>query len=141
MSFRGIVRTHNICLSTNGHQTVDVFADRHKDLSSHVTALLRSRRLVLNVDTSSSLLDEKHCKLHDRCQATMSSIRISDNRSEEVSVCELRALGFGDGHALFTLLSVVEELGHEKMANFVRYRGLHHLAKLQNVAARVLTYG
>jgi hypothetical protein len=43
----------------------------------------------------------------------MSCIRVGDNRSEEVSVCELRALGFCDGQALLTLLSVVEELCHE----------------------------
>jgi hypothetical protein len=43
----------------------------------------------------------------------VSSIRIGNDRSEEVSVCELRALGFGDRHTLLTLLSVVEELCHE----------------------------
>jgi hypothetical protein len=58
MRVNSFLRTHNIGLSTDGYQTVDMLADRYKDLSSHVAALLRSRRLVLNVDTSSSLLDE-----------------------------------------------------------------------------------
>jgi hypothetical protein len=58
----------------------------------------------------------------------MSRIRIGDDRSEEVSIGKLRTLGLCGGEALFTLLSVVEELCHEKMANLVRHRGLHLLA-------------
>jgi hypothetical protein len=118
--FRAIL-THDICLCTNSYQAVDVFADRYQHFSSHVTTLLRSRCLVLNVDTSSSLLNEELCELHDSCKTTVTCIRIGDYWAEKISVCKLRTFGFRNSYPLFALLSVVEELCHEKMANLVRY--------------------
>lgn len=89
-----------------------------------MTTLLRARSLVLNMNTSSTLLDEQHRELHDRCQTSMSSVRISDDGSQEVGVGKLCTLSFGRSKALLSLFSVVEKLCHEKVADFVRYSGL-----------------
>jgi hypothetical protein len=120
--------THDICLGTNRYQSVDVLADRHQDLSSHVTTLLRSRRLILNVYTSSTFLNEQLGKLHDGCKTAMSRIRIGYDWSQEVGVGNIRAVCFWRGEALFALLSIVEELRHEKVADLIRYGGLLALA-------------
>ena len=58
-----------------------MLTDGHEHLSSHVSTLLRSRCLIFNVDTRSTFLDEQLCELHDGCEASVSSIRISDNRA------------------------------------------------------------
>jgi hypothetical protein len=117
--------THNICLGTDGNQAVDVLADGHQDLSSHVSTLLGSWGLVLDVDTSSTLLNEELRQLHHGSQTSVSSIGISDNRAQIVDVGEFRAISFRQGsNTLLTLLAVVEELGHEEMRDFVGDSGL-----------------
>jgi len=112
-------RTHDIGLSTDGDQTVDVFLDGHKHLSGHVSALLGSRGLILNVNTSSTLLDEHLGKLHDGGQTTVAGISIGDDGAKEVGGGKLGALRFGNSKALFTLLPVVEELREPEMLDFV----------------------
>ena len=57
--------THDISLSADGDETVDVFADRDQDLASHVSTLLSAGCLVLDVNASSSLLDKELGELHD----------------------------------------------------------------------------
>lgn len=97
-----------------------MLADGDQDLSSHVTALLGSWGLVFNMDTSSSLLDEKLGKLHNGSQTAMSSISIGNDWSEVVNVLQLAAgLSRSGGDSFFALLSVVEELCHEEMLNLV----------------------
>jgi hypothetical protein len=131
VQFHGFAHhTHDIGLGADGNQSVDVLADRYKDLSSHVTTLLRSWRLILNVNTSSTLLDKKHGELHDRSQTSVSSVGIGNDWSEKVGVSDLRAVRLWCCETLFTLLSVVEQLGHEKMANLVRYGSLRSLATI-----------
>lgn len=113
--------THNVCLSSDGYQAVDVLADRYQNLSSHVSTLLGSWSLILNVYASCTLLDEELGELHDRRKTSMSSIRISNDWSQVVDIGEFGAIGLCRAETLLALLSVVEELCHEQMANLVRY--------------------
>lgn len=116
--------THDVSLGTDSRKTVNVFADGNQDLSGHVTTLLRSWGLVLNVNTSSTLLDEELGQLHHSSQTTMSSIRIGNDGAEVVDVGQLGSLRFGDAQALLSLLSVVEQLRHEEVADLVGDGGL-----------------
>jgi len=54
----------------------------------------------------------------------MPSVRIRNNGPEEVGVGHTDAVGFGSSEAFFALLTVVEELGHEEVLNFVWDSGL-----------------
>lgn len=114
-----ITLTHNVGLSADGDQTVDVLTDGHQHFTSHVPALLRARSLVLNVDTGSASLDEKLGQFHDRGQTTVASVGVRDDGSEVVNVGHLVTLVLWGGDALLTLLPVVEELGHEELVDLV----------------------
>lgn len=117
--------THDISLRSNSYQTIDMLADRYKYLSSHMSTLLRSRSLILNMNTGSSLLNKQFCQLHNGSQSSVSSISICDDGPEVVDVGELGAVDFRFGrHTLFSLLAVVEELSHEEMADFIWDSGL-----------------
>lgn len=87
--------THDISLRTDGNQPIDVLANRHKNLPGHMTALLGPRRLVFNMDTSCTLLDEQLSELHGSCQASMTSISISDNRPEKIRIGSILSLRKG----------------------------------------------
>jgi hypothetical protein len=78
--------THDVGLRSNGYKSVDMFTDRNKNLPGHMTALLSARCLVLDMDTSSTLLDEELCKLHNGSEATMASIGVSDDGPQIVNV-------------------------------------------------------
>jgi len=78
--------THDIGLSTNGNETVDVLANRHQDLASHVSALLGTRSLVLDVNTSRTLLNEQLRELHNSSQTTVSGVCVCNNRPQEIGV-------------------------------------------------------
>ena len=120
-----IEHTHNISLCSNSNKTVDVLADWHQDLSRHMSALLGSWSLILNVNTSSALLNEQLGQLHDRSQPTMSSISIGDDWSEVIDVGEFGPIGFRGGcNTFFSLLAVVKKLGLEKMLDLVWNGGL-----------------
>jgi hypothetical protein len=101
-----------------------VLADGDKHFAGHVSALLRSGRLVLNVDACCALLDEELRELHDCGEAAVTGIRIGDDGSEVVDTGSVRSVCFGCGEALFSLLAVVKELGHEEVADLVRDRGV-----------------
>ena len=120
--------THDISLSADGNETVDVFADRNQDLASHVSTLLGTRRLILNVNTSSTLLDKELGELHDSCQTTVTGVCICNERSQEVDVWCLRLVGRAE--TLFALLAVVEELGHEQVADLVGDGGVRVVCKI-----------
>jgi hypothetical protein len=113
----GYEHTHDISLSTNSDETVDVLADRNQDFASHVSTLLGAGRLVLDVNASSSLLDEKLGKLHDSSKTTVTGICVRNKRPQEIDVGSFRLVR--RAKALFTLLAVVEKLGHEQMADLV----------------------
>ena len=113
------VAAHDIGLGTDGNKPVDVFADGDEDFASHVSALLCSRSLVLDMNTSSTLLNEQFCELHDCRETTVTSIGIGDDWTKEVGVCEVLALGGRGGESFMALLAVVEELCHEEMLYLV----------------------
>lgn len=113
----GYRHTHDVGLSADGNETVDVFADRNQNLASHVSTLLGARRLVLNVNASSSLLDEQLGELHDSGETTVTGVCVRNKRSQEVNVGSFRLVR--RAKTLLTLLAVVEELGHEQMADLV----------------------
>jgi hypothetical protein len=118
------VITHNVGLRADGDQPVDVLADGHEHLAGHVPALLRPGRLVFDVNAGGTLLHEHLGELHDRRDAAVSGVGISDDGSQEVRVRELRALGLWHAEALLALLAIVEELGEPEVLHLVRHGGL-----------------
>jgi hypothetical protein len=120
-----MLHTHNVCLSTNGYQSVDMLADGYQHLSSHVAALLCPGSLILNVNTGGTLLDEQLCELHDSCEAAVSSVCVGNDRSQKIGIGDFCAVGLWCGDSLFALLSVVEELCHEKVADLIWHGGLN----------------
>jgi hypothetical protein len=116
--------THDVSLRSNCNEAVDMFLNGNKDLSGHMTTLLCARGLVFNVDSCRTLLNEQLGKLHDRGETTMPSIRVGNNGAEIVNVEKVCALLLGDAETLLSLLSVVEELGHEEMGDLVGNGGL-----------------
>lgn len=118
------ITTHDVGLGSDSDQTVDVLADRYQDLSCHVSAFLCSWCLVLDVNTSSTLLNEQFREFHDGCQSTVTGICISDDGSQVVNLAQLRTVGLGCSDALLALLSIVEQLRLEKVANLVGNGGL-----------------
>lgn len=125
------VGAHDIGLGTDGYQAVDVLTNGHKDLSSHVTALLGARGLVLDVNTGGTLLNEELGKLHDSRQTTVTSVGISDDGPEVVDVGNLGALFFGGREAFLALLAIMEELGHEEMCDLVWHSGIGVVSKIR----------
>lgn len=118
-------QTHNIGLRPYSNQPINMFTNWNQNLPRHMSTLLRPRRLILNMNTSSSLLNEEFCELHDGSESSVSGISVCDDGAEVVDIGEFRTIGFGFcGYAFFTLFAVVEELGHEEMANFVWDGGL-----------------
>ena len=60
----------------------------------------------------------------------MASIGVRNDWSEVVDVGNLVSLGFWGANTFFSLLSVMEELCHEKVLYFVRYGILKPLSVL-----------
>ena len=106
-------QTHDIGLSADGDETVDVFTDRDQDLASHVSTLLSARCLILDMNTSGSSRDEPLGQLHHGSQTTVASVGIGNDGTEVVHIGNLGALFLGGCDAFLPLLSVVEELSHE----------------------------
>jgi hypothetical protein len=80
------------------------------------------------MDPCCSLLDEQLRELHHSGETAMAGVCVCDDGAKVVDVCDLGAGGFGFcGYAFFTLLAVVEELGHEEVRNFVWDSGLESL--------------
>lgn len=49
----------------------------------------------------------------------MASVGVCNYWPKEVRICDLATVGFGGAHALFTLFTVVEQLGQEELVNFI----------------------
>ena len=124
------IDAHDICLSTDGHESVDVLADWDENFASHVSTLLGTWHLILNVNTSCTLLNEELGELHHSSQTAVSSVSISDNWSKEVGVGKLRTLTWRSAEAFLALLAVVEELGHEEVVHLVRDSGVWVICKI-----------
>jgi hypothetical protein len=119
------VCTHDISLRSDGNKAIDMFTDWNQHFPSHVPALLSPRRLVLDMYSRCSLLDEQLRELHHCGQSPMSGVCVCDDGAEIIDVCELGAVSFRFcGNAFFALLAVVEELGHEEVGDFVGDGGL-----------------
>lgn len=101
-----------------------MLANGHEDLARHVSALLCSWRLILNVNSCCSLLNEELGQLHDGRETTVTRVGIGDNGSQVVDLGKLGALRLGRTQTLLALLAVVEELRHEEMADLVGDGGL-----------------
>lgn len=120
----GRAHTHDVRLGPDSDQSVDVLADGYKHFACHMSALLRSRCLILNVNTGGTLLNKQLCELHNGRKPTVSSVCIGDDRTEVVDIRSVRAIRFWCGESLFSLLPVVEQLGHEKVLHLVGDGGL-----------------
>lgn len=120
--------THDIGLSTNSNKTVDVLADWHQDLASHVSAFLCARSLIFDMNTSSTLLNEHFGQLHDSSQTTVSSVSIGNDWSEEIGVSKLRSLRFWHAQSFFSLFSVVKQLCEPEVLYFLRYSVLSRVS-------------
>jgi len=111
------ISAHDISLGTDGNQTVDVFADGNQHLTGHVATLLGTGSLVLNVNTSSTALNEELGQLHDGSQATMTGIGIGNDGTEIVDVGDVGALVLRGGDTLLALFPVVEKLCHKELVD------------------------
>src|SRR4051812_3695092 len=119
------VHNHDVGLRTKGDQTVYVLINSHQALSRHMSTLLGPWSLIFNMNTSSTLLDEQLCQLHDRGQASMAGVSIRNNGSQVIYIGEFGTLCFRLGtHTLLSLLAIVEELCHEEVSYLVWDRGL-----------------
>ena len=107
--------TQDIGLETGSNQTVNMLTDGDKDLSSHVTALLGTRLLVLQMDTSSTSEDLHLDQLHDGGHATETSVTISNDGAEEIDLGGVEPLLLGHVSASLFLLAVMELLGLEEL--------------------------
>lgn len=114
------VRAEDIGRSSDGNQSVDVLLDRDKNLTGHVTALLGTGSLVLNVDTGGTSLDEHLGELDDGSKTSVTGVGIGDDGSQVVDGGgELGSLGLRQRQSLLVLLSVVEELGKPQVLDLV----------------------
>jgi hypothetical protein len=116
--------THDVRLSSNSDQSIDVLADGHQYLSSHVPTLLCPWCLILNMNTRRTLLNEELGELHDSRQTSMTGICVCDYWSQVIDVGAVCAIGLGGREALFALLSVVEKLSHKEVLYFIGHGSL-----------------
>lgn len=117
-----VLHTHDVVLKTDSNQTVDMFGDGHEYFSGHVPALLRTGRLILNVNTSSTLLDEHFRQLHNGCKTTMARVSISHNGPHVVHVGRLSTLLGGHTATGILLLAIMEKLCHKQVLNLIGHR-------------------
>lgn len=123
------VAAHDVGLRADRDKAVDVLADGDEDLAGHVAALFRAGGLVFNVNTGGALFDKELGQLHHGSQAAVTGVGVGDNGAEVVNVGKVGALGLGHAQALLALLAVVEELGHEQVADLVGDGGLNDIRK------------
>mmetsp|Transcript_60742 Transcript_60742/g.112706 ORF Transcript_60742/g.112706 Transcript_60742/m.112706 type:complete len:299 (+) Transcript_60742:662-1558(+) len=109
----------HICLQPDGDQARDVLCNRHQDLATHVAALLGAWFLILNVNASSTILDEHLGQLHGGSEPSMSGVCISNDRVEVVHqrlLCKLLSR-----HVLpcSILLAIMEHLCSKELVHLV----------------------
>lgn len=96
-----------------------MLADRYKHFARHVTALLSTRRLVFDMYTGRSILDEQFGKLHDRREAAVACVSVGYHWPKKVRVRYASSLVFRDRQTFFALFTIVEELGEEKLVDLI----------------------
>lgn len=114
-----VLDTHDIELDAGGDQAVNVLRDGDQDLAGHVTALLGTGHLILQMDTGSTTLDKHLGELHVGSDTTVAGISISNDGAQKVDVGHLGTLLLGGGQAGLALLAIVEELGKEQVLDLV----------------------
>ena len=107
--------TEDISLKTGSDQTVNVLTDGDEDLSSHVSALLGSGLLILQMDTSGTSKDLHLDQLHDGGHTTETGVTVSNDGAEEINLGGVEPLLLGHESASLTLLAVMEKLGLEEL--------------------------
>mmetsp|Transcript_39892 Transcript_39892/g.49290 ORF Transcript_39892/g.49290 Transcript_39892/m.49290 type:complete len:299 (-) Transcript_39892:19-915(-) len=112
-------RVEHVGLKTDGNQSLDVLLCGDQDLAAHVAALLGARLLVLNVDASSSVLDEHLRQLHGGSDASVAGVSISDDGIQVVHAGSLGAFIWLHATSLLILLAIVEQLGTEELIHLV----------------------
>eukprot|EP00128_Syssomonas_multiformis_P016434 Colp12_sorted_trinity150504_noHs@9148 len=113
------LNAHDVGLETNGLETADVLRHGDKNLATHVTALLGTGSLVLNVNTSNTSLNEHLGELHNGRETTVTSVGVSDDGAEEVNVRSLQTLLARHLSASLVLAAIMEELGLDKVLGLV----------------------
>ena len=109
--------SEDIGLETSSDQTVNVLTDGDEDLTSHVSALLGTRLLIFQMDTSSTRKNLHLDQLHDGSHTTETGITISNNGTEEINLGGVKPLLLGHVGTSLTLLAVMEKLGLEELLN------------------------
>ena len=93
--------------------------DGDEDLTGHMSALLGSWGLILDVDTSSTLLNKELGELHGGGEAAMASVGVSNNGSHIIGGRSRGEFCLRKTSASFPLFPVVEELGGEQVLDLV----------------------
>ena len=83
----------------------------YQDLASHVTALLCPRRLILNVNSGSTVLNEELGQFHDGGKPAVTGVSVGNDRSKKICIGKIAAVGFWRSNTLFSLFAIMEELG------------------------------
>jgi hypothetical protein len=98
-----------------------MFGDRDEYLACHVSAFLRTRCLIFDMDTSGTFLDKHLGEFEHGSEATVPGIGISDDGAEIIDVGDFGSLLRGKVGSGLALLSVMEELGLEEVLDLVWY--------------------
>lgn len=117
-----------------------MLANGDQHLSRHVTALLGTRRLVLNVNTRGPLLHEKLRQFHHSGKATMAGVSIGNDGSKVVDIGHFGTVRNRRGKTFLSLLAVVKKLSHPKMTDFVRHGRLGRVSVLKRGRFEGLPY-
>src|SRR5271156_1971786 len=107
-----------------------MLADRNEDFASQMTAFLSTMELVLEVNSSSSILGKQLCKLQDCRQPSVTGITISYDRPHVINIRS--SLPFVDGHlsASIEMLPVMHLLSLEQPLDLVWYRVIRVVSKV-----------
>jgi len=96
-----------------------VLLDGDKNLAGHMSALLGSWSLVLDVDTCSTLLNEELGELHGGCETAMASVSVGNDGSQVINDGSRGEFCVRETSASFALFPVVEELSSEQVLDFI----------------------
>ena len=72
------------------------------------------------MNAGGATLDEQLRQFHDRSKTTVACVRIRDDGSEEISICDAATIGFWGSYSFFSLFAVMKELGHPQLMDFIR---------------------
>ena len=93
--------------------------DGDKNLSGHVATLLGSWSLILNVDTSGTLLNEELGQFHGGGETTVAGVSVSNDGSHIIDDGSRGKFSVREMSASLPLFPVVEELSGEQVLDLV----------------------